>query len=300
MPSPPLAVSIETSAAAQLAVLAIAGLLYTWRAHTLSQGEGRVPAPRRASFYGGLALAAGALAGLGPTGQHLLWVHMVQTILLGDLAALSIVLGLTEPLLAPLQRLPLIGRVRMLAHPAVAFPLWLVDLYAWHLRVFFQAAMHHTSLQALQHALLLALGMNMWMCLFGPLSKPRWFGHGAKLGYVLAVRLAGATLANLLLWSGTIFYPYFLTGEARFHVSPVADQNVAGALMLGEEAILTLCLLYWLAKRTGGPAREPVRQPAGTSSTEDAVSVRARTSAHGGLRGAESPEPMQARASERR
>jgi putative membrane protein len=261
MLTPPLAVSTETSAVAQTAVLVIVGLLYARRTHTLSKAEGRVSSARQASFYVGLALAAGALAGLGPTAQHLLWVHMLQTIALGDLAALLIVLGLTTPVLEPLLRMPLLGRLPALTHPAVAFPLWLLDLYAWHLRVLFQAAMHHSSLQVLEHAMFLVLGINMWMCLFGPLPKPGWFGNGAKLGYVLAVRLTGATLANIFLWSGTIFYPYYLTGEARFHISPIADQNIAGAIMLGEEAILTVCLLYWLFKHAAGEARERAEQP---------------------------------------
>jgi hypothetical protein len=34
-------------------------------------------------------------------------------------------------------------------------------------------------------------------------------------------------------------------------MSPIADQNIAGAIMLGEQAILTLCLLYWLFKHAG-------------------------------------------------
>jgi putative membrane protein len=303
MLTPPLAVSTETSAA-QIAVLAIVGLLYARRAHTLSAGDERVASPRQISFYSGLVLAAAALAGLGPTAQHLLWVHMIQTILIGDLAALSIVLGLTGPLLEPLLHLPLVRRLPALAHPAVAFPLWLLDLYAWHLRVLFQATMHHTGVQVLEHAMFLALGINMWMCLFGPLPRPRWFGNAAKLGYVLAVRLTGATLANIFLWSGTIFYPYYLTGEARFHISPIADQNIAGAIMLGEEAIVTVCLLYWLFKHASHEATERLDQhvlaSARGSGPEDSGSARARAAARGGLSAdTEAREPMHARAPER-
>ena len=45
------------------------------------------------------------------------------------------------------------------------------------------------------------------MCLFGPLPMPAWFGNLQKLGYILAVRLAGAILGNVFPWSGTAFYP---------------------------------------------------------------------------------------------
>ena len=54
----------------------------------------------------------------------------------------------------------------------------------------------------------------MWMPLFGPLPKPAWFGTVGKLGYIVAVRLAGAILGNVLIWSGTVFYPAYAAGEA--------------------------------------------------------------------------------------
>ena len=47
----------------------------------------------------------------------------------------------------------------------------------------------------------------MWMALFGPLPKPAWFGNAARLLYIGGVRLAGAVLGNVFLWSHTIFYP---------------------------------------------------------------------------------------------
>ena len=35
---------------------------------------------------------------------------------------------------------------------------------------------------------------------------PEWFGTGAKLGYVVAVRLVETVIANVFLWSGSPFY----------------------------------------------------------------------------------------------
>src|SRR2546429_374415 len=69
-------------------------------------------------------------------------VHMVQHLLLGDLAPLAIVLGLTGPLLRPVLSFHWIEQLRVLAHPLVALPLWAIDLGAWHLPVLYQAAIH--------------------------------------------------------------------------------------------------------------------------------------------------------------
>jgi cytochrome c oxidase assembly factor CtaG len=252
----PLAISTGIAAAFQLGPLTILGLLYARRAHTLAEADRPVPGWRQACFYGGFVVIGAALTSLGHASQDLLWVHMIEHLLLGDIAALLIVLGLTGPLIAPILRIRIFDRLRVLSHPVVAFPLWVIDLYTWHLPVFYEAALRHSSIHALEHAMFLGFGINMWMCLFGPLPTPSWFGNLGKLIYIVAVRLAGTVLGNIFLWSGTIFYPFYLSGEAHFRISPLADQNIAGAIMMVEESILTLCLFCWLFLRAARESEE--------------------------------------------
>ncbi len=253
---PPLAVSTAIEAALQLGPLALFGLLYARRVRTLA-GEGRpVPGWRQACFYGGFVTIALALTSLGGESQQLLLAHMVEHLLLGDVAALLIVLGLTGPLIAPILRIGFFDKLRILAHPLIAFPLWAIDLYLWHLPVLYQAALHHTGVHALQHAMFLGFGINMWMCLFGPLPMPSWFGNLGKLVYIVAVRLTGAVLGNIFLWSGTVFYPFYIHGDAIHHISPLADQNIAGAVMMIEESLLTIGLFCWLFLRTARESEE--------------------------------------------
>ena len=256
MPSNPIAVSTPLEAAIQLGPLALLGVLYARRVRTLALQRHPVPGWRQACFYGGFLTIAAALTSLGAGSQELLTLHMVEHLLLGDIAALLIVLGLTGPLIAPILRIPILGRLRILAHPLIAFPLWMIDLYIWHLPVFYEAALRHPGIHALEHMMFLALGVNMWMCLFGPLPMPRWFGNLGKLIYIVAVRLAGTALGNAFLWSGTVFYPYYTHGDATWHISPIADQNLAGAVMMIEESILTICLLCWLFLRAAKESEE--------------------------------------------
>jgi cytochrome c oxidase assembly factor CtaG len=246
----PLASSTAVQAALQLGPLAIVALLYARRAHTLSAASQPPPGWRQACFYGGLAVIALALVGLDALSEELLYAHMVEHLLLGDLGALLIVLGLTGPLLAPVLRIGFFDRLRVLTHPLIAFPLWAVDLYVWHLPVLYEAALRHPGVHALQHAMFLGFGINMWMCLLGPLPTPSWFGNLARLLYVVAVRLTGAILGNLFLWSGTVFYPFYVHSDAAHGIAPVADQNVAGAIMMVEESLLTIGLFCWLFLRT--------------------------------------------------
>jgi len=256
MPSVPPAVSETVTAAIQLGPLAILGLLYARRAHTLSSTRNPVPGWRQACFYAGFVVIGAALTSLGTAAEELLYVHMIEHLLLGDIAALLIVLGLTGPLIAPILKIPLFDRLKVLAHPVVAFPLWAVDLYVWHLPLFYQAALRHSAVHAVQHAMFLGLGINMWMCLFGPLPMPQWFGNLGRLAYIIAVRLAGTVLGNIFLWSGTVFYPFYLHGDSLHNISPLADQNIAGAIMMVEESILTLGLFCWLFLRTAREGEE--------------------------------------------
>src|SRR5207244_9833037 len=145
-------------------------------------------------------------------------------LLIADIGALLIVLGLTGPILQPVLKLRFFDRLRVLANPAIALPLWVVDLYLWHLPVFYEAALRSSSVHALEHAMFIAFGINMWMPLFGPLPTPRWFGNAAKLGYILAVRLAGAVLGTVFICSGTTFCSFYKTGEAHAGISALTDQ----------------------------------------------------------------------------
>jgi putative membrane protein len=255
--APPADVVSESfSAAIQLGPLVILGVLYARRARTLASGAHPVAGWRQGCFYSGLTVIALALSSLGGLSQELLYVHMVEHLLIGDIASLLIVLGLTGPLLAPVLRIRFFDHLRRLTHPLVAFPLWAINFYAWHLPFLYQAALRHPGVHALEHAMFLGFGIAMWMPLFGPLPRPSWFGNLGKLFYIVAVRLTGTVLGNVFLWSGTVFYPFYRHGEALAHLNPITDQSLAGAIMMIEESFLTLGLFCWLFLRAARESEE--------------------------------------------
>jgi cytochrome c oxidase assembly factor CtaG len=283
MISQPLASLSVVSTALQLGPLAILASLYAWRVRALAPSEHPVPAWRRACFYCGLVMIGAALTLLDSASDELLYAHMVEHLLVGDLGALLIVLGLTAPLLAPVLRVGVFDRLRRLSHPAIAFPLWAADLCVWHLPVFYEAALRHSGVHALEHAMFLGFGINMWMSLVGPLPMPAWFGNLGRLLYIVAVRLTGAILGNVFVWSGTVFYAFYLSGDAAHHISPLSDQSVAGAIMMVEESILTLGLFCWLFLRTAreGEERQDLLDFARASGLELSESRAARAVAAG-------------------
>ncbi len=160
-----------------------------------------------------LLILVALVSPLAALDYELLWAHMAQHLLLADLGALLIVLGLTGPLLQPLLATRGLGWLRVLSQPAVALPLWLANLYLWHVPGLYQAAISSEAVHALEHACFVGFGIAMWMALLGPLPKPAWFGNGARLVYVVVVRLGGAVLANVLLWAGSPLYPDYARGR---------------------------------------------------------------------------------------
>ncbi len=228
----------------QLLPFAVFGVMYAVRARTLARRGTPVPWWRVSCFALSLVLLGAAT--LMPFEEELFLVHMLQHVVIGDLAALLFVIGLTGPLLRPLLAVKTISRLRVLAHPLVALPLWTINLYVWHLPRLYEAALHHDAVHALEHILFFTTGVLMWAAVVEVVPGPEWFGTAAKFGYVLAVRLIGSVLANVFLWSGTVIYPAYDDGTPRWGIGPLEDQGYAGTIMLIEGSLVTIGALAWL------------------------------------------------------
>jgi len=220
------------------------------RSRTLAR-EGRpVPGYRLGLIAAGVAVGIAAdMPPIGTVSEERLSVHMLQHMLIGDLAAFLIVIGMTGPLLQPILVKPGVRRLRWLAHPLVAVPLWVVVYYAWHVPALYQAALHSNVVHATEHATMFAAGFALWMGLLGPLPKPTWFGNAAGLAYVLIVRFAGTVIANVFLWSSSPFYPDYVALAKANGIDAAEDQSLAGAIWMIEGSIVTICVLGWLFTR---------------------------------------------------
>lgn len=227
----------------QLAPLAAVAAAYAVRARSLAR-RGQPVARLHVGLFalGVLLLLAALVSPIAQLGEQRFSFHMVQHLLLGDLAPLALLAGLTGPLLRPVLALPPVRALRVLAHPLVALPLWALNLYVWHLPVLYEAAIENDAVHALEHLSWFAAGTLMWAPVLETLPAPAWFGSGAKLGYIVVVRLASTLLANVFLWAGAVFYePYAGAGRG--------DQAAAGAVMLVEGSVVTIAAFAWLFLR---------------------------------------------------
>ena len=235
----------------QLLPTLLVAVLYARRVRTLHRRG--TPVERWRPWLFGLGIGLVLLALASPIDafgeEEFLSFHMLQHVILGDLAPLALVAGLNGPILRPVLALRPVNALRFLAHPLVALPLWTLDLYVWHLPFLYQAALHHDSIHALEHLMFFTCGGLMWAPVLEVLPAPEWFGTGWKLGYIVAVRLIETVLGNVFIWSGKVFYPYYEHAHPRWGISALHDQGLAGAVMMLEGSIVTIAALAWLFLR---------------------------------------------------
>lgn len=242
--------------AAPLLLIAVS-LAYVRRVATLAARGRPVDVWRQVSFAAGmLLLLVSDLPPLGNVAEEIIVAHMVQHLLIGDLGGLLIVLGLTGPILQPMLAKRPFSWLRALGNPLVALPIWGVNLYVWHLSFLYDGVLSSPLLHLAQHACFFTFGIAMWLPLVGPLPTPAWFGDGAKLVYIIVVRMLEAVLANYLIWSGNVLYPDYAAGEAKWNLSPLSDQGAAGNVMMIWTGTVTLALFTWLFFRAANRSAE--------------------------------------------
>jgi cytochrome c oxidase assembly factor CtaG len=189
------------------------------------------------------------LDGLGE--DYLFSAHMVQHLLLGDLAPLLILLSLSRVIMRPLtRRLQTIERaLGPLAHPATALILWLGLVYLWHVPSLYDAALEHAPLHALQHLSFFTAGMLVWWPLIQPVPMRNRLTGMWTFGYIAAAKFGLAALGLFLTWTNTVVYSYYETVPRIWGLSPITDQNVGGAIMMVEQSLLLVTVLAILFGR---------------------------------------------------
>ena len=230
----------------ELIPLTAAVVFYWHRAMNLSWAGRPVPVWRQVCFGVGLFLASFVLfSPWGYLAEELVIAHMIEHLVIGDIASLFIVLGLTRSIVQPILALPYIGRLQVLANPFIAFPLWAINLFFWHIPAMYDAAYGGALLHGVEHGLFLGFGVLMWMPVFGPLPTPKWFGPGWKVVYTVIVRFAAAILGNILMWTNFTLYENYNEGHIKWGISAIQDQSTAGVIMMVEGTFLILGVLAY-------------------------------------------------------
>ena len=247
---------------AVLAPLLLFAAIYTWRfSRVRREAGGRGAGPLQAvAFAGGmLALVAALVSPIDGLGENYLFsAHMVQHVLLGDIAPLLILLGLSRVIMRPAtRRLMRVERaLGSLASPAAGIALWLGIMYLWHVPALYDAATEHSLIHLLEHASFFAAGLALWWPLIQPVPMRRRLTGLQPIGYIAAAKAGLAALGLYLAWSTTALYPYYEQTPRIWGLTPVEDQNIGGVLMMAEQSFTLVLVMVALFVRALSKSEE--------------------------------------------
>jgi cytochrome c oxidase assembly factor CtaG len=225
-----------------LAVLALALLYKTaWRRARTAR-EPHPPSVARLVVFGGglLTILAALVSPVDALGDQLMVMHMLQHILLLDVAPILLILGLTKVLMRPATRRvhAIERRAGYLAHPAFAVIAYAGFMWLWHVPAMYDAALRHTSVHALEHVCFAAAGGLYWWHLLSPIRGRMRLGGLGPIVYMVATKLLVGLLGIALAFAPTDIYPFYAHHPHYWGLSPVEDQNMAGLLMALEQSIV--------------------------------------------------------------
>jgi putative membrane protein len=222
-------------------VLYVAVYAVRWR-RCRAPGEPHPPSAwRLLTFLAGiLALVAALLSPIDRLGEQLLVMHMVQHLLLLDVAPILLILGLTKVLLRPATRRihALERRAGVLALPLFAVLLYVAAMWTWHVPALYDAAAAHTGVHVLEHLTFSVAGLLYWWHLLSPVSTRLRRDGTAPVVYMVATKASVGLLGILLTFAPGALFGFYADQPRWWGLDPDADQALAGVAMALEQSIV--------------------------------------------------------------
>jgi cytochrome c oxidase assembly factor CtaG len=244
---------------APIVLLSLAGYLGVyaarWRTSRQEGGARAASGWRLAAWCGGVVgLFVALVSPVDRLGEQLASMHMVQHLLIADIAAILLTLGLTRHILRPATRR--IHRIERAAGP-FASPWFGVVAYVgvmwlWHVPAMYDAALEHGWVHTAEHLSFAAAGLLYWWHLLSPIRSRLRLGGMGPVAYMASTKLLVGLLGIVLAFSPDLLYDAYDTGGLRWGMSALDDQRVAGLIMALEQSIVMGIALAWLFARMLG------------------------------------------------
>jgi putative membrane protein len=257
-----LSPSVLACAAAALGVY-----VRRWR-HVRRSGSPRsadeAPVWRLCCFAGAVIVTLLALVSpLDALADQVFFGHMIQHVLLLDLAPILAILGLTKVILRPVTRAvrDLERRAGVLAHPAFAVLLYVAVIWAWHVPAAYDLALRHSGVHVLEHVTFLVAGTLYWWHLLSPIrARMRLHGLG-PVAYMGSTKLLVGALGMGLAFAPSALYPYYVDHARVWGLSAHDDQSLAGLVMAVEQSIVMgIALVVLFVRALAESEREQQRR----------------------------------------
>lgn len=252
-------------AAVPLGGLLLAGALYARGIWMRKKEQRRTRRWHAVAFVAGLSVLGMALVSpLDSISGELSSVHMVQHMLMMNVAAPLIVLGMPVHILVwnvALPRRRYFARwlyrfdhwsAGVLWHPIFVPVLYAGILWMWHVPALYQAALRSRALHDVEHLSFLFVALLFWRLLLDPLSQRR-LNAGAAALCLFLTSVHATALGVLMTLSPRAWYDDYQGTTLAWGLQPLEDQQLAGLIMWMPGCVpyaLAACglLAIWLQK----------------------------------------------------
>ena len=218
-------------------------LLYAagWR-RARRRGEPHPPSVWRALLYasGIVTILIALISPLDVLGDQLMVMHMVQHMLLLDVAPILLILGLTKTLLRPVTRRvqTVERRAGFFAHPVFAVIFYAGILWLWHVPALYDKAQGNGFIHATEHMTFFLAGSLYWWHVLSPIRNRRRLAGLGSVAYMAGGKLLVGLLGIALAFAPTVIYPFYAHQPSYWGLSPLEDQMMAGLVMALEQSIV--------------------------------------------------------------
>lgn len=200
-----------------------------------------IPGWRLAAFMSGLVSVWAALASPLATLDHQsLTIHMIKHLLLMTVAAPLVLAGTPVfPLVCGLPKLFIKGHprfsppARWLKHrlPLLCWLAGTAAVIGWHLPVAFELGMRSQWVHSLEDVCFLIAGLLFWWPVMQSSPTATKSPRLSMALYLFLATLPCDILSAFLVFCDRLVYPFYLSNPQLFSLSPLQDQECAGALM---------------------------------------------------------------------
>ena len=240
---------------APIVLISLAGYLGVyfarWRTSRREGGARAASGWRLAAWTGGvITLFVALVSPVDRLGEQLASMHMVQHLLIADLAPIALTLALTKHILRPAtKRIQYIERkAGPFGHPAFGVVAYVGAMWLWHVPYMYDAALRHSGVHVLEHLTFAAAGLLYWWHLLSPIrSRFRLGGMGPVL-YMASTKIAVGLLGIVLAFAPNDIYKAY-PDVTHLGLSRLDDLHVAGLIMALEQSLVMGIALAYLFVR---------------------------------------------------
>jgi putative membrane protein len=129
-----------------------------------------------------------------------------------------------------------------LVRPVPAAAIFSIPIVAWHMPVFYEAAMRHHGLHIVQHLVFIATAVVMWWPVLSPMPELPRASYPGQLLYLFLLGIPMSIVGALITLADTPLYPFYVAAPRVWGLSPLDDQQIGGLIMWVPGG-----LVFWLA-----------------------------------------------------